>query len=407
MADNYYIKGKEIFYRNFFILLHKIINKEENNINYDYDLTLDEVISGLHTSVTLFFKSVLCKKNYLLLISNDHDRSDEYIVENFNILPIVDGKKLHSLFKSNCLDLLNIENDYNIDISVLYFENMEIRNKCYHSNSSHKNEVYNKTLKSFLAINQIFMNYSFKRQIYRDIIRSLPYVIFKEKNSKNLKSNEDLFQSYDDNTNDIYIMYDYARYSYFQIIINIFREIDEPCIKRKLFDIKKYDKRIYQYYCPNCTVYNLNYLSSSEFSHNYTLLEAETVKNKNMKSLISTDPENSLFKCICCNDTYILKEKVSICNHQDQQYGVNSIIKSAESHYMIDNVCLECGRENFGEIKFQKDNIYIVSNNIDKTNNFKLNYPLFCDDRIVYVKDKRNFKYLRRRNNNLIYKENP
>lgn len=409
MADNYYLKAKEIYYRNFFVLtqllsLH-IENKDDSkNENNNNELTLDEITSGLHTSVTLFLKSLICKKNYLLLISNEHERPDDYIIANFHKMQIVDGKTLYKLFTNNCLDMININNDYNMDFNTIYNDGMEIRNSHYHSNTYNKDYNFNKILKYFLAINQIFLNHSFRRQIYKDIIRMLPYQIFKEKNIGNLKSNEEIIQSYENNEFNTYVMYDSARYLYFEIITNIFLTIGEIKIREKVFDIKNHNKRLNQYYCPNCTVYNINHLSLSEFGHDFDLLEKKINLNKNVKSLISIDQSKSLFKCICCNDMYILKNKVSICNHQKDYYHVNAVRKKPEMHYMIDNVCLECGRENFGEVKFRKRNIYIVRNHIDKTENFKLDTNLFWDNRQIYVITKRRSKYLRRKRNKLIYR---
>jgi hypothetical protein len=54
MAERFHKKAKEIYYRNFFILIKKLNSNEI--INEDNELTSDELRSGLHTCITLFFK---------------------------------------------------------------------------------------------------------------------------------------------------------------------------------------------------------------------------------------------------------------------------------------------------------------------------------------------------------------
>lgn len=397
MAERFHKKAKEIYYRNFFILIKKLNSNEI--INEDNELTSDELRSGLHTCITLFLKSIICRRNYLKLIQNENNYTDQYIIDNFDNLSTVDAKEIYKIVKNNFSEDINFENDYEIDFTSLYNEGFKIRNKYFHSSNCEedKNE---KNLKNFLAINQIFLNNKFKLQIYKDILKSFPSSILKDKNININKSNNELNINENNIINDEFLMYDSIRFIYFKIIINIFKELKEPAIRKKVFSLEYYNNRNHQYFCPNCTPYNTNHLSGSEYSHNYYLLDHETELNKNMKSLISINKECSLFKCICCNDEYFLKEKVRICTHtEDFSYKDNSIILPIE-HYMIDNVCLFCGKENFGDISNNKNGIYSVSKiHINNQKNFKPNKYLFSDPRKNYILDKRREKYARRKYN--------
>ena len=61
IADNYYLKAKEIYYRNFFILTNRLSVDNINEKNNNNELTLNELISGLHTSINLFLISFICR----------------------------------------------------------------------------------------------------------------------------------------------------------------------------------------------------------------------------------------------------------------------------------------------------------------------------------------------------------
>ena len=222
MAERFHKKAKEIYYRNFFILIKKLNSNEI--INEDNELTSDELRSGLHTCITLFLKSIICRRNYLKLIQNENNYTDQYIIDNFDNLSTVDAKEIYKIVKNNFSEDINFENDYEIDFTSLYNEGFKIRNKYFHSSNCEedKNE---KNLKNFLAINQIFLNNKFKLQIYKDILKSFPSSILKDKNININKSNNELNINENNIINDEFLMYDSIRFIYFKIIINIFKEL--------------------------------------------------------------------------------------------------------------------------------------------------------------------------------------
>lgn len=398
MAENFHQKAKEIYYRNFHILIDKI--NSNKTVDHDINLTTDELRSGLHTSITLFLKSIICKKDYLKLIENENDYTTQYLIENFDNFSTVDAKNIYKIVKKYFSNDVNFKNDYDIDFDSFYNEGFKIRNKYFHSTSYGVDEEIEGTLKKFLAVNQIFLNNKFKVQIYKDILRTSPPNVLKDKNTDRKKSNTDLFINRDNIKSGDFIMYDSVRYGYFKIIINIFKLLKEPKIKKKVFSLEHYNKSSYQYFCPNCTPYNVSHLSHSEYSHNYSLLDSDLKLNENMKSLISINPDCSLFKCICCNDEYFLKDKVNVCNHIEDLTKEGDFFIFPAGSYMIDNVCLHCGKENFGNVENIKNGVYIVSKiHIKNQKNFKPNQYLFSDPKKDYIFDKRREKRIRRRTN--------
>lgn len=347
LASSDYFKSNEIdlLYNN------HVKHLKSTPIFFKKEPTYYEILSNLQIACELFLKKIIFDISpYALIDLKSYPKNSKPI--DFSKTPTADAQYLYkaSVF---FVGKEYFNTAYNEEFESLYDKNRDERNSYLHRDSNKLTDGLT-LLRAFIIVNDIFIKDNVRKSIYKYLLQTIPEEDYKNRHNNKKRCSFFSIARYDSDMGNVHkVFYEEARFKYLKSMSYIYESLKNN--EREIFfkyKVKNHIDDKNRYFCPNCTMYTNIYLNKSNYN-NYKEIFEEYKNNKYLKSLINIDIENKIFKCFCCNDTYIIEKpfKHRNCKVKRQKNNLN---------FKLNDMCLNCGEENLSD---KKNNSIIYPSN--------------------------------------------